>query len=68
MSTYIDDGKPGGGINHSWAEFTHARLLWLYGPERAASIIAGTDPATNTDLASWNRLGGVTVASVRGVR
>jgi hypothetical protein len=44
------------------------KLVTLYGYERASLIVTGKDPATNADLASWNRLGGVTVASVRGVR
>lgn len=42
---------------HSWQEFTARRLEWLYGRERAADIAAGRDPATNTDLAAWDRLG-----------
>jgi hypothetical protein len=41
---------------HSWADFTAGRLRWHYG-ERAESIIAGNDPATQADLAAWNHLG-----------
>jgi hypothetical protein len=44
-------------VTHSWEEFTHRRLAWLYGPERADSIRAGQDPKTNADLIRWNALG-----------
>lgn len=33
-----------------------SRLLWQYGPDRAALIIAGRDPDAQRDLASWKRL------------
>lgn len=32
-------------------------LLFHYGPERTAAILAGRDAATNADLAAWRRLG-----------
>ncbi len=32
-------------------------LLFHYGPERTAAILAGRDEATNADLAAWRRLG-----------
>lgn len=35
----------------------HDRLQWAHGSARAAQIIAGRDPATNRDIASWKRLG-----------
>jgi hypothetical protein len=35
---------------------TRIALTARYGPERAANIIAGTDAATNADLAAWRRL------------
>jgi hypothetical protein len=37
---------------------TRARLHACH-PERAASIIAGTDAATNADIAAWRRIGGL---------
>jgi hypothetical protein len=36
---------------------TKDRLLWAYGSERTAAIVAGEDPATNADIAAWNRIG-----------
>ena len=41
---------------HAW-EALNARLEARHGPERAASIIAGRDPASNADRASWKALG-----------
>lgn len=60
--TYLDhhaavegrEGVDARAITHSWVEFTRARLAWLYGEARAGAIIAGEDPATNADLASWS--------------
>lgn len=43
------------------------RLRWRYGPERAASILAGTDPATNADIAKWNALGQPSEKRVAGL-
>lgn len=37
---------------------TIARLNWAHGAERAAAIVAGLDPRTAEDVASWRRLGG----------
>lgn len=37
---------------------TQRRFRWAHGNERAASIIAGTDPQTLTDVAAWRALGG----------
>ena len=34
-----------------------ARLSWRYGPERAASILAGQDAATKADIAAWKNIG-----------
>lgn len=59
MSSYIDHYKPRGGhprhdgahIVHSWADFTAARLEWLYGPGRADT------PQARADVENWNRLG-----------
>lgn len=61
MSSYINTppnqmrgiADPG----HSWEEHTERRLAWVYGPARAAAMMAGRDPATNTDIAAWNGLG-----------
>lgn len=36
---------------------TAARLAWAHGPERAKSIMAGTDEPTNRDIAAWRVLG-----------
>lgn len=63
MSSYIDHkdyvvGHKGPVVTHSWADFTSRRLAWLYGEERASLIRAGRDPATLTDVARWNALGG----------
>jgi hypothetical protein len=33
-------------------------LAWQHGSDRAASILAGADLATNLDLAAWRSLGG----------
>lgn len=38
-------------------EMLRANLLHHYGPERTASILAGTDEKTNADLAKWRALG-----------
>lgn len=43
-------------LAHAW-ETLNARLEARHGPERAASIIAGRDPASNADRASWKALG-----------
>lgn len=62
MSSYIDDGDhplPGGGRNygHSWVAHTRWNLMWVYGEERGRRMAAGTDPATQADIAKWNALG-----------
>lgn len=66
MSTYKDsyELKPMGfGLRpqmvpvHTWAEHTARSLAFQYGPDRARSIMAGTDAATNADLAAWRALG-----------
>ena len=41
----------------TWRTDTERRLVWQYGPERAAAIIDGTDPATEADIAAWRNLG-----------
>ena len=33
------------------------RLRAHHGPSRAAAIMEGKDPATEADIAAWNRLG-----------
>lgn len=33
------------------------RLVWCYGADRAAEIIAGRDPQANADLEAWRQLG-----------
>lgn len=38
-------------------QLTLERLTACHGPRRAASIMAGTDPATLADIAAWRRLG-----------
>lgn len=62
MSSYIDHyGRARDGsweVVVSWADIAHRRLAWLYGEERASLIRAGRDPATLTDVARWNALGG----------
>jgi hypothetical protein len=40
-----------------WQSYTHIRLAWAHGPERAAAIIEGRDPQTEADLAAWRSLG-----------
>jgi hypothetical protein len=40
-----------------WVSETEVRLGWCHGPERAAAIIEGRDPATEADLAAWRTLG-----------
>jgi len=37
----------------------YRRLRHQHGAERASQIVAGDDPATNADLAAWDRLGEV---------
>lgn len=56
--TYIDSAPLTGALHggeddagHSWADFTRARMDWLYGAGRAAS------PQAQADVAAWNRLG-----------
>lgn len=41
------------------------RLAWEYGIERAALILDGSDPATQTDLAAWRSLGTRKATEVR---
>lgn len=36
---------------------TMERLVWQYGPEKAAKIVAGQNRKTQADLAAWRRLG-----------
>lgn len=36
---------------------TAERLRWAHGEERAAQILAGRDPATQTDITAWRRIG-----------
>lgn len=43
--------------DHCWHESTRRRLAWQYGEARAAAIMAGTDSASQRDIAAWNRLG-----------
>lgn len=44
----------------TWADTERSRLeqrlLWHYGRERAADILAGRDDKTNADLAAWGRI------------
>lgn len=64
MSSYIDHRDfPTGLIEHSWQAYTLDRIEWLYGPERAAAVMAGADRATNADLDAWNRIGRKAVAA-----
>lgn len=44
--------SPVGGYDDA----TKARLVWRHGPARAAQIVAGDDPRTQTDIAAWRRL------------
>jgi hypothetical protein len=61
--TYLDhyrppvEGEQRWQLELSWREHTRARLDWLYGYDRARQIDAGLDPATQADIAAWNRLG-----------
>lgn len=66
MSSYIDQrhvvpnrwtGKLLSFVIVDWFAITKERLAWSYGPDRAAQIIAGNDPATQGDVARWNSLG-----------
>ena len=71
MSSYKDhhpvvrgeDGVYTQDVTHSWDAFTARRLIWHYGPERAAAITTGQDPATEADVAAWNALGRRAVAA-----
>lgn len=66
LSHYAGNDTPetfGNEVIHDWAEFTFRRQCWLYGPERAAAIMVGEDPATEADIAAWNRLGAGRVAA-----
>ena len=64
MSSYIDHYEfPGGLVEHSWRAYTLDRIEWLYGPERAVEVMAGTDRRTNADLDAWNGLGRKAVAA-----
>lgn len=65
MSTYIDSYErrafPGSAqfvtvCTQSWREHTARNLAWHY-PDRAAAIMAGNDPATQSDMARWAKLG-----------
>ena len=69
MSTYQDQFATQGakGVSpptfevvcvHSWADFTKARLEWLYGPNQAIERLA----QTQADIAAWRRLGTRTAA------
>jgi hypothetical protein len=40
------------------------RLSDFHGPERAALILAGNDPASNADLAAWRALGGKSLMDI----
>ena len=57
MSTYINSGDHvtyGDDCpRHSWEQFTHDRMKWLYGPFYAAERRS----QTQADIAAWNRLG-----------
>jgi hypothetical protein len=59
MSSYIDrvNDASRGVVLVNWRDFTHKRLCWLYGLDRAWDILKGRDGATLSDLESWNRLG-----------
>jgi hypothetical protein len=43
-------------LSPAWAELA-AKLVWLYGPERARDILDGEDRATEADIAAWRSLG-----------
>jgi hypothetical protein len=64
VSSYIDHVHryPPHGIIHSWTEHTERNLLWHYGPERAAQIIAGNDLKSLTDLRAWRNFGSAKAA------
>lgn len=59
--TYLDhmqsDGVGGSYCVHSWRAHTHLRLTAQYGSDRAEVIMAERDPATQSDIAAWRRLG-----------
>lgn len=59
MSSYIDCTSPvtRGRVGVNWADFTHKRIFWLYGHERAWAVLKGQDHATNIDVGKWNALG-----------
>lgn len=51
-------GAHAGPNGHCYHESTRRRLAWQYGEARAASIMAGTDDASDRDERAWERLGG----------
>jgi hypothetical protein len=63
-TSYIDHVEQWGyrRILHSWTEHTERNLLWHYGPERAAQIIAGNDLKSLTDLRAWRNFGSAKAA------
>lgn len=52
MKTYQD-----GGERYFWTLHTHERLCEQYGKPRADLIIRGRDPATQSDVTAWRKLG-----------
>lgn len=56
------------GARGAYDASTTERLRWAHGEARAAQIVAGHDPRTNQDLASWRRIGahGLSLAEFEG--
>lgn len=52
LNTYHDGCEP-----YFWTLHTHERLTEQYGKVRADLIIRGRDPATQSDIAAWRKLG-----------
>lgn len=56
MDAIVRRGAPEQPWSEVYDPITKARLFWAYGEARADQIIAGLDPNTNQDIASWRRL------------
>jgi len=54
----IPAGQPGSHMSSvDWRLLLWDRLIWLYGSDRAESIMFGKDEATNRDLLRWRNFG-----------
>lgn len=57
MSSYIDHKTGGGGVTYRWEAHTYRNLREQYGWHRAAQIMSGQDPRTQSDIHAWRSLG-----------